>query len=113
MKNKNSSNYKIGEELAKEALEQWDELSDEALGQLKRGIKEKINVHHGEIGVVSVIFGELLNRVDDDIIENLSAHLTLDDIHNLGEILVGFGAHLTFDDIQDLREWFDREIPEK
>lgn len=97
MENKDLSNYELGEELAKEALKQWKELSDEE----RKEIKEEVDVHHGEIGVSSILLGELLKRMDDE------------KANDLGEVLEVFGAHLAIDDIQDFNEWFDWNFSEE
>ena len=79
-----------GAEIAKASIESWKSLSDDG----RKAIKQNIDVHHGEIGVVAAILGEILSYSENQ------------DMRDAGEFLKGFGKNLVADDIKDIEKWF-------
>lgn len=84
--NEKLSRY-VGAEFAKLLIKLWDSLSNDT----KKGIKKKIDVHHGEIGVLTTLLGYILSSLSEK---------------EKGEFLKGFGETLMIDDIQDIGKWF-------
>jgi hypothetical protein len=86
----NEKSYSEGAELAKEAIVIWDSLSEDQ----KIQIKNKVDVHHGEIGIPFAVLGRVLSLSEDK------------KIRDLGKVLAGFGDTLIIDDIRDMDKWF-------
>jgi len=86
-----SGNYIQGAEIGKELIDAWNSMSADQQRKMK---KEIIDVHHGEIGCLTKIFGHVLT-----LSENKTAK-------EFGEGLMGFGDTLIQDDVQDRKKWF-------
>ena len=86
-----SENYVKGVEIGKELIDAWNSMSEDQQRKMK---EEIIDVHHGEIGCLTKIFGYVLT-----LSENKTAK-------EFGEGIMGLGNTLIQDDIQDREKWF-------